>query len=148
MNQFHDGLSGASDAALSSLRIYSPREGEALEAIARRFGITVAALRLANDLPARARAAGGDRDLVIPPAGSSLTGRALATAPAAAAPPAAAARTASAQRAPRSSATGQRAKPTNPKQAARSPRPAAKAAGAQPGKPQVVAQRQASGTQR
>ena len=151
VNQFHDALNSSAEAPLASLRIYSPRDGEPLDAIARRFGITVAALRMANDLPPRARAATGDRDLVVPPAGSALTGRALATSPAAAGVPAAAAAPA---RQAKAGAGSRNNRPTSAqqargtRQAAAAQRPASKAGAKPAGKPQVVAQRQAGSGQR
>jgi len=66
MNQFAAGLRDLGDRALASIRIYTPRAGEPLEQIAKRNGVTLAALRRANDIPPKARAAAGDVDLLIP----------------------------------------------------------------------------------
>ncbi len=66
MNQFAAGLRDLGDRALASIRIYSPRAGEPLDQIAKRHGVTVAALRRANDIPPKARATPGDVDLLIP----------------------------------------------------------------------------------
>jgi membrane-bound lytic murein transglycosylase D len=66
MNQFAAGLRDLGDRALASIRIYTPRAGEPFEQIAKRHGVTVAALRRANEISPKARAAAGDIDLLIP----------------------------------------------------------------------------------
>ena len=66
MNQFAAGLRDLGDRATASVRIYTPRAGEPLDQIARRNGVTLAALKRANDLSPKLRAAAGDVDLMIP----------------------------------------------------------------------------------
>ena len=66
MTQFTAGLRDLGENALASVRIYTPRAGEPLDQIARRNGVTVAALRRSNDLSPKMRVAAGDVDLMIP----------------------------------------------------------------------------------
>ena len=66
MTQFSAGLRDLGERALASVRIYTPRAGESIDDIARRNGVTPAALKRANDLPPKLRAAAGDVDLMIP----------------------------------------------------------------------------------
>jgi membrane-bound lytic murein transglycosylase D len=66
MNQFAEGLRDLGERALASIRIYTPRAGEPLDQIARRNGVTLAALRRANGLSPKVRVAVGDVDLLIP----------------------------------------------------------------------------------
>ena len=62
---------------LSSWKIYKPRRGESYAAIAKRFGVSQAELRRANDVSSRRKAASGATLLV--PAGGSQGGVQLAS---------------------------------------------------------------------
>jgi len=66
INQFSAGLNNLGNRGLASMQIYTPRAGEPLETIAKRNGVSVAALKRANDLPPRAKLAAANIDLMIP----------------------------------------------------------------------------------
>lgn len=70
---FHANLLKHDDKTLVSWQAYHPKSGEKLEAIARRFGLTVAKLKEVNGIGPRARALPGL--LVVPANGSADLGR-------------------------------------------------------------------------
>ncbi|MCA3107114.1 MAG: transglycosylase SLT domain-containing protein [Rhodocyclaceae bacterium] len=155
MTQFSAGLRDLGERALASVRIYTPRAGEPLDQIARRNGVTLAALRRSNDLPQRMRAAAGDVDLLIPTGASAQFEEPPVRAARPVARSAAAPRTAAAPRGaatargtprPPLAAAGSR-QPARP--AATSPRPPGQAATARkatpptpPARPTIVATQQ------
>jgi membrane-bound lytic murein transglycosylase D len=61
---FHENLTRLGNKSLVSWKTYHPKQGEKLEGIARRFGMTVARLREVNGIGARSRAV--PRLLVVP----------------------------------------------------------------------------------
>ena len=70
---FHSNLLKYDDKALVSWQTYSPRKGETLAAIAKRFGSTVARLREVNGMTARNHAV--PTLLVVPVSGSTDVGK-------------------------------------------------------------------------
>ncbi len=149
MTQFSAGLRDLGERTLASVRIYTPRAGEPLEQIARRNGVTLAALKRSNDLPPRMRLAAGDIDLMIPTGAAAQfeeppVRAARSVARAAAAPRGAAAARSTAR--PSLAATGSR-QPARP--AAASPQPPARTTTARkatppapPSRPTIVATQQ------
>lgn len=114
LDQFTANLGAAE--RLSAWQIYSPRNGEALESVARRFRIPLAQLRQVNGIPARVRLASGERDLLVP------SGPGVTTEPALhalrAPPPAGRAAAAAPRSAPRLAAAAPRSTPAGDRQLA------------------------------